>query len=99
MMPVQSAAAELAELRAELEKSAVASSRAAAAPAEPLPAGAPPVELSESQLQIEQVLQELQSALGDATESAEDVIAEHPLASVSAAFLLGLAVGWLAARS
>jgi ElaB/YqjD/DUF883 family membrane-anchored ribosome-binding protein len=49
-------------------------------------------------LQFGQFLQELQSALDEATESAEDLIAEHPLPSVSAAFLLGLAVGWLAAR-
>jgi ElaB/YqjD/DUF883 family membrane-anchored ribosome-binding protein len=92
-MPQQTAAAELAGLRAELEKPAAASSRPAAAPVEP-----PLSERSESQLQIEQFLQDLQSALSEATERTEDLIAEHPLPSVSAAFLLGLAVGWVAAR-
>jgi ElaB/YqjD/DUF883 family membrane-anchored ribosome-binding protein len=92
-MPQQTAAAELAGLRAELENPAAASSRPAAATAEP-----PPAERSESQLQIERFLQELQSALDEMTESTEHLIAEHPLPSVSAAFLLGLAVGWLAAR-
>ena len=76
-------AAELAALRGEME-------RAAAAPA---------AERSEGHLQVEQLLQELQSVLSEAAEGAGEVIAEHPLPSVSAAFFLGLAVGWLAARS
>jgi hypothetical protein len=49
-------------------------------------------------VQIEQLLRELQSALAEVTEDTEDVIAEHPLPSVGAAFLLGVAVGWMAAR-
>ena len=93
-MPAQSATAELAGLRAELEKPAAAS-RPAAAPA----ADAPPARQTEAQLQIEHVLQDLQSALSEAAENAQDIITEHPLPSVSAAFLLGVAVGWLAARS
>lgn len=92
-MPQQTAVTELAELRAQLETpAAVASSPVAAA------VPSPTVDRSESQLQIERLLQELHSALNDATENAEGLIAEHPLGSVSAAFLLGLAVGWLAAR-
>jgi hypothetical protein len=49
-------------------------------------------------LQIEQLVQELQSGLDEVTGDTGDLIAEHPLPSVAAAFLLGLAVGWLAAR-
>jgi hypothetical protein len=87
-MPAQSATAELAGLRAELEKPAAAS-RPAAAPA----ADAPPAGQTEAQLHIEQVLQDLQSALSEAAQNAEDIITEHPLPSGSAAFLLGVAVG------
>jgi ElaB/YqjD/DUF883 family membrane-anchored ribosome-binding protein len=98
-MPAQSATAELVGLRAELEKPAAAS-RPAAAPEAAAPADdVPPAGQTEAQLHIEQVLQDLQSALSEAAENAEDIITEHPLPSVSAAFLLGVAVGWLAARS
>ena len=98
-MPVRSATAELVGLRAELEKPAAAS-RPAAAPASAAPAAdAPPAVQTEAQLHIEQVLQDLQSALSEAAEDAEDIITEHPLPSISASFLLGVAVGWLAARS
>jgi len=103
-MPQHPAAAELAELRAELQKPAAAippaaAPAAAAAGAAPPSAVSPPAAQSEGQSQIEQLLEDLQSALSEAAEDAEDMIAEHPLPSVSAAFLLGLAVGWLAARS
>lgn len=93
-MPKLPAAAELAALRAELERAASAASPPGA------PGAAPPAaEKSESQVQIERLLQDLRSVLNEAAVGAEDVIAEHPLPSVSAAFVLGLAVGWLAARS
>ena len=85
--------AELAELRAELERRAT--SKPPTAPAEERRTAEP----SEDQAQLQQLLHELQSVLGDAAQGAEGVIVEHPLASVSAAFLLGLAVGWRAARS
>jgi len=85
--------AELAELRAQLEQAA----GAANPPAAPGSA-ATPEEPADGHAQIAGLLQELQSLLSGAAEGAEDVIAEHPLPSVSAAFLLGLAVGWLAAR-
>jgi len=89
-------AAELAALRAELDRAAAASSPPAASRAEP---DAAEHEQSEGQLQIERLLQELQSVLSGAAGGAEELIAEHPLPSVSAAFLLGLAVGWAASRS
>jgi ElaB/YqjD/DUF883 family membrane-anchored ribosome-binding protein len=92
-MARQTSVVELAALRAELEKPAPAPGRPATVVTEP-----PPAERSESRLQIEQFVQELQSALDEVTEDTEDLIAEHPLPSVAAAFLLGLAVGWLTAR-
>lgn len=48
--------------------------------------------------EVERVLQELQLRLAEVTEGAEDTIAAHPLASVGAAFLLGIAVGRLIRR-
>jgi len=97
-MPRQTTSAELAALRAELDKPAVVSSRPAAAAVE-LPRSAPPPgERSESEVQVDRFLQELQSALDDVAASTEDLIADHPLPAVSAAFLLGVAVGWVAAR-
>ncbi|MBZ0147603.1 MAG: hypothetical protein K8F62_08700 [Pseudorhodoplanes sp.] len=57
-------------------------------------AGAEPVDSSE----IERVVRELQSRLTEATEAAEDTIAAHPLTSIAAAFLLGIAVGRLTRR-
>jgi hypothetical protein len=96
-MPAQTNTAELAELRAELTTPA-ASPPAAATPAEPAPAEPPPTVPSESQLQLEHFLKEVQSALTEAADATEDLVAEHPLPAISAAFLLGLGVGWLAAR-
>jgi hypothetical protein len=92
-MAQRATTAELAELRAELERPAPARGRPATVATEQ-----PPAEPSESQLQIEQFLQDLQSAFNEVAEDTENLIAEHPLPSVSAAFLLGVAVGWLAAR-
>jgi len=93
-MPEPKHAAELTELRAELEKEAAASTARSAPDPEPLAA-----EPSEGRREIERLLQELQSALSETAEGAEEVIAEHPLPAVAAAFLLGLAVGWLTRRS
>jgi ElaB/YqjD/DUF883 family membrane-anchored ribosome-binding protein len=97
-MAPQTTTAELAALRAELANPAAPSVRPALGPTE-RPAAEPELaERNEHESQIQQFVQELQAALNDATEGAEGLIAEHPLPSVSAAFLLGLSVGWLAAR-
>jgi hypothetical protein len=92
-MAQPTAVVELAALRAELE-------RPVPAPGGPAPTAAEPprAEQSELRVQIEQLVQELQSGLDEVTEGTEDLIAEHPLPSVAAAFLLGVAVGWVVAR-
>ena len=48
--------------------------------------------------EVERILRELQLRLAEMTNDAEDAIAAHPLASVGAAFLLGVAVGRLTKR-
>jgi len=93
-MPESKHADELAELRAELQKAAAASTARSAPDPEP-----PAAESSEIGREVERLLHELQSALSERAEGAEEVIAEHPLPAVAAAFLLGLAVGWIARRS
>jgi ElaB/YqjD/DUF883 family membrane-anchored ribosome-binding protein len=54
---------------------------------------------AEARPEIERVLRELQERLGDATDDAEDMIAAHPFASVSAAFLLGILVANFMSRA
>jgi len=49
--------------------------------------------------EIERVLRELQDKLGEATDQAEDLVAAHPLASVAAAFLLGVLVANVMSRA
>ncbi len=48
---------------------------------------------------FEEQLNELSKALSEYTGSTEDFIAEHPLASVLGAFVLGVAVGRMMGRS
>ena len=60
---------------------------------QPSPVDVPEPSREESELII--ALRELKDGLMHAAESADDVIVEHPVASVGAAFLLGLAVGRL----
>jgi ElaB/YqjD/DUF883 family membrane-anchored ribosome-binding protein len=50
-----------------------------------------PTNLSE----LESLLRKLGDQLSDVAEDAEDAIASHPLSSVGAAFVLGLAIGRL----
>jgi ElaB/YqjD/DUF883 family membrane-anchored ribosome-binding protein len=57
-----------------------------------------PKEASGARAEIEKVLCDLQERLGEATDEAEDAIAAHPLASVAAAFLLGVLVTNLLSR-
>jgi hypothetical protein len=97
-MATQTTSAELAALRAELANPAAPCVGPAPDGTKRPAADAALAERNESESQIEQFLHELQAALNDATEGAESVIADHPIPSVSAAFLLGLSVGWLAAR-
>ena len=92
-MPDQPTHAELVALRSELEKHGAAPAQVAASPSEP-----PAAERDQGPSQVEQALRDLQSALTEAADSAEDVIAAHPIPSVVAAVLLGFVVGWLAAR-
>jgi ElaB/YqjD/DUF883 family membrane-anchored ribosome-binding protein len=48
--------------------------------------------------ELEELLRKLGAQLGEAIEDAEESIASHPLTSISAAFLLGLAIGRLTKR-
>ena len=49
--------------------------------------------------ELESLLRKFGDQLSDVAEDVEDTIASHPLSSVSAAFLLGLAVGRITRRS
>ncbi|MET0867000.1 MAG: hypothetical protein ABWY35_02785 [Pseudorhodoplanes sp.] len=71
---------ELEALRRELLQTPVME-EAAAAP-----------DASGARAEIEKVMRDLQERLGEAADTAEDTIAAHPLASVAAAFLLGILV-------
>ena len=48
---------------------------------------------SESETKLEQALGELHRYLTSAAAEAEEVVAEHPMASLAAAFCLGMIVG------
>ena len=76
---------ELEALRRELRQIPVMEEADAAAP-------------SDARAEIEKVLHDLKDRLGEATEEAEDIVAAHPLASVAAAFLLGMLVANLMSR-
>jgi ElaB/YqjD/DUF883 family membrane-anchored ribosome-binding protein len=49
--------------------------------------------------EIERVVREFQDKLNEATDDAEDLVASHPLASVAAAFVLGIVIGGLLSRA
>lgn len=49
--------------------------------------------------ELETLLRKLGDQLSEAVEDAEDAVMAHPLSSVGAAFLLGLAIGRLTRRS
>lgn len=97
---------ELDELRAELRKPAAPASRRrthADPPhaelrkeAETESVGAPE---PSAMAALEEQLTELGKALSEYSGSTEDFIAKHPLASVLAAFMLGVAVARLVGRS
>ncbi len=52
----------------------------------------------ESRSEFERVLTDLQTRLADASDEAEDAIASHPFAAVTAAFLLGVLVANIMSR-
>lgn len=49
--------------------------------------------------EIERVVRELQSQLEDAVDDAGQLVSDHPVASLAAAFLLGVAAGSLLMRT
>jgi len=49
--------------------------------------------------ELESLLRKLRVQLSEAVDEAEDTVMSHPLSSVGAAFLLGLAIGRLTRRS
>lgn len=49
--------------------------------------------------EIDRVVRELQSHLNEAVDDAGQVVSEHPVASLAAAFLLGVAAGSLLMRA
>lgn len=53
------------------------------------PDGAPPSTLAE----LQALVRDLQDAVHDATETAEEAVAAHPTAALASAFLLGVLVG------
>ena len=48
---------------------------------------------SDMRSEIERVVRELQTHLTEAVDDAEQAVSDHPVASVAAAFLLGVVVG------
>lgn len=89
---------ELASLHAELNKP----SRAAKAKSHPakqkLKSDADEEADASFTADLEEQLKELSKALSEYTGSVEDFIAEHPLASVLGAFVLGIAIGRMMGR-
>ncbi|SCY67373.1 hypothetical protein [Microvirga guangxiensis] len=86
---------ELAALHAELSKS----SSAGAKPQESAETEAANGPAQSPGAYFDQQLNELSKALSDYTGTAEDLIAEHPLASVLGAFVVGLALGRMVGRA
>lgn len=83
---------ELESLRRELAQApVVAEAKAAAANAVK--------EASGARSEIEKVLSDLQERMSGAADEAEEMIAAHPLASVAAAFLLGVLVANFMSRA
>jgi ElaB/YqjD/DUF883 family membrane-anchored ribosome-binding protein len=84
---------ELKELRQNI-KAAIHTGLAEVAQAASSTAAKIPSNFSE----LELLLRKLGDQLSDVAEDAEDTIASHPLSSVGAAFVLGLAIGRLTRR-
>ncbi|WP_112662641.1 hypothetical protein [Microvirga flavescens] len=87
---------ELDALRADLRKAREPKRRRAPAPQakEPDPVATDTSATAELQKQ----LKDLEEVLSEYAESAEDIIAKHPLVAVGAAFVLGIAIGRLFGR-
>lgn len=83
---------ELASLHAELNKPSRAAKHEAKSD---IVEGAGPSFAAD----LEEQLKELSKSLSEYTGSAEDFIAEHPLASVLGAFVLGVAIGRMTGRA
>ena len=81
-MRARSLKAELDLLRTQVERS-VSPDKAAAAKAA----------LEAQPAEIERLLEELRVIAAEAGGNAEKIVAQHPLASVAAAFLLGVVIG------
>lgn len=91
-MPSSSLHHELNALRAELGKPSAAAAQS--------PQGAAADEIDETLARaMDEQLSALTKALSDYTGNMEDFIAEHPLASMLAAFALGVAVGRMTGRT
>jgi ElaB/YqjD/DUF883 family membrane-anchored ribosome-binding protein len=86
--------AELKELRHRIQGAIQSGFPDIAQPA--MPASA---KTHSSLTELESVLRDFGVQLSEAVEEAEDTIASHPLSSVGAAFLLGLAIGRLTRRN
>jgi hypothetical protein len=84
---------ELRILRAQLAASPRPASGGPSVPEMQVDAGEP-----DGETDFDRQLRELGRMMAELTENAEDVVADHPLASVVAAFVLGVAVGRLAGR-
>lgn len=84
---------ELEALRRELSSVPIMEDDGSAAPA--------PDERAEPDMrgEIERVVRELQSQLEDAVDDAGQLVSDHPVASLAAAFLLGVAAGSLLMRT
>lgn len=91
---------ELASLHAELSKPSRAAAKAKSHPAKHKVQSEAAEEADASfAADLEEQLKELSKALSEYTGSIEDFIAEHPLASVLGAFVLGLAIGRMMGRA
>jgi ElaB/YqjD/DUF883 family membrane-anchored ribosome-binding protein len=84
-----------AELRALHDTLRAASAREGAAVPRALAAAPADVEPAKEESELITVLRELKDGLVAAADNADEIIVAHPVASVGAAFLLGLAVGRL----
>jgi len=92
---------EIAALRAEVDALNAALSNEGSATAAASSAGANTVAQEAVALlggQLPEQLQDFEKAVHDLAETVESDIAEHPVAAVGSAFLLGLLIGRLSAR-
>jgi len=93
MPPADNLQDELAALRRELQWAPVMEDDGSDA------AAAAAASADEARSQIEHVLHDLQARLTEVADDAGELVAENPLASVAAAFLLGVVAGSLLMRS